>query len=501
MELKKKIEDTDLSVRAINLLRINGVKTVEDLYELLDKGWSNLISLKNIGEKTSKEIILKSQTMDYDVEYIKNEIIDYLTEKENVNRVVRYEWESFFRALNGVKEKELSKEEQGQQGLLLEDLKYLSNQIIMKFYFKNIYTVEELIRKYRVTSELPLKTYRKWELIKVFDRAGYRFEDCDVEEFPNVKDFIELDKLRTLGIDQLKIDESIKEKLKFQKIDMSMIVKFSLEELNKYLSTPEIVELLMGMAENKLKLEICKTLNVKTFIKENIIMPIEEFIKSDTLCKKLANQKITTINQLISFNRYDLIGDKVVNELEMNDLTEELENHGLYLNGDRSYKCDSCGENFIEPEERRKKHLCYSCKEKEKRVKRIKEISLSIKGPDYVKYTNGNIGFTIFVTINNNSSIIEELTLKDFFLYHKNQQWIPVTFLKGYDLKTEQILPKSSLTAAKIWAGKDWEFEKLVNGDYITLYINTKEKSYIFKYALKNYKFEIDDYYVSQIEK
>lgn len=69
--------------------------------------------------------------------------------------------------------------------------------------------------------------------------------------------------------------------------------------------------------------------------------------------------------------------------------------------------------------------------------------------------------------------------------------------MTGYRFETEHIIHKSSLTAGKIWSGYDWISEKLLDGDYISLYLRTKEKNYAFKVIFENSEFVIDDYFVN----
>ena len=334
--------------------------------------------------------------------------------------------------------------------------------------------------------------------MRSLDKAGYRFEDCSREEFPDINDYIYLDKIISFNIDDLEIAEEIKDIIDYQNLNMLSIVKSSLETLNEYFSKPQLVELLIGMEEQGIKLEICDSeTELINFVVQSIEMPVNEFLDSKVTCSNLQKKGITTINQIISYTRKELIENKIVGDMALQGIIETIKKYKFHLKGDITYKCNNCGEEFIAAEEHTSKHYCELCKEKAKRIKKVKEITVSIKGPAYGSYTNGSSGFTLFATVNNNSSKYEEISLKGFFVYHKNRQWASTSYLTGYKFETEHIMPKSSLTAGKIWSGYEWTSEKLVNGDYISLYLGTKEKNYTFKFVLKESEFILDDYFVN----
>lgn len=86
--------------------------------------------------------------------------------------------------------------------------------------------------------------YRRWELLRASDKAGYRFEDCTREEFPDINPYIYLEKLNNFNIDDLEIDEEIKDIIDYRILNMLSIVKSSLEILVEYFSNPKLYSFL-----------------------------------------------------------------------------------------------------------------------------------------------------------------------------------------------------------------------------------------------------------------
>ena len=493
------IDDLDLSVRSYNCLRRAGIQTIEDLIKKTEEGWSSFQRIRNLGAKSSREIIMKLKQLGYNIEKIETEICDWVKDTDFITAETKYEWLNFLMELKNVR-----LDEQGitvetpQKGLSLMTLKGVHYMTLHRLNNENIFTIEDLLEKYKEAKQLNEPNLRKWELLRALDKAGYRFEDCSKEEFPNINDYIYLDRLNNFNIDDLEIDEDIKDIIDYQNLNMLSIVKSLIEDLTKYFSKTQIVELIIGMDEQGIKMEICEDeTEVKDFIVRSIEMPTNEFLESKVTCSNLQKKGITTINKLISYTRSELLESKIVGDMALQGIVEALKKYKLHLKGDTTYKCDSCREEFITAEEHTNKHYCELCKEKAKRIKKVKEINISIKGPDYGSYTNGSTGFTLFATITNNSAKFEEVSLKDFFVYHKNRQWASTSYLTGYRFETEHIMPKSSLTAGKIWSGYEWKSEKLLDGDYISLYLSTKEKNYTFKFVLKNSEFVLDDYFTS----
>lgn len=487
------IDEMDLSVRGFNVLKRAGINTIEELFLLLDKGWNNLRSVRNIGLKTSKEVLLKARKFGYNTKNIEKEILETIKENVPVNSESFEEWKLYFKELEAIKI-----EEDVIEGVSLEILEGVHYTTLNRLYRRKIRTIEELFKHFPKAENLPYYYNRKWELLRALDKAGYRFEDCSREEFPDINDYIYLDKIISFNIDDLEIAEEIKDIIDYQNLNMLSIVKSSLETLNEYFSKPQLVELLIGMEEQGIKLEICNSeTEVINFVVQSIEMPVNEFLDSKVTCSNLQKKGITTINQIISYTRKELIENKIVGDMALQGIIETIKKYKFHLKGDITYKCNNCGEEFIAAEEHTSKHYCELCKEKAKRIKKVKEITVSIKGPAYGSYTNGSSGFTLFATINNNSSKYEEISLKGFFVYHKNRQWASTSYLTGYKFETEHIMPKSSLTAGKIWSGYEWTSEKLFDGDYISLYLGTKEKNYTFKFVLKESEFILDDYFVN----
>jgi len=67
------IEALDLGVRVFNSLKRTGITTVGDVMELLDKGESAMLSIRNFGEKSLSELVAKMVEKGYMKEEVENE--------------------------------------------------------------------------------------------------------------------------------------------------------------------------------------------------------------------------------------------------------------------------------------------------------------------------------------------------------------------------------------------------------------------------------------------
>jgi len=68
------VESLDLSVRVFNSLKRTGITTVGDVLELLDKGESAVMSIRNFGEKSLDELRLKMEEKGYLKDETKKEL-------------------------------------------------------------------------------------------------------------------------------------------------------------------------------------------------------------------------------------------------------------------------------------------------------------------------------------------------------------------------------------------------------------------------------------------
>jgi DNA-directed RNA polymerase subunit alpha len=59
------IENLDLSVRVFNSLKRAGITTVGEVLELLEKGEDAIMSIRNFGEKSLEELVLKMTEKGY----------------------------------------------------------------------------------------------------------------------------------------------------------------------------------------------------------------------------------------------------------------------------------------------------------------------------------------------------------------------------------------------------------------------------------------------------
>ena len=359
-------------------------------------------------------------------------------------------------------------------------------------------TIEELIEKCPSESSLPLSPLVKWRFLVLLDRQGYRLNDCSKEEWPDINEYIYMKRAENYTIEDLELPDELSDTLKEAGITVSKIVQEEWVFLQSYFTNYEIAIILCALKGKRLRVKNMSREQypeLSDFILEYIDIPISALGLSPRINNNLNQSDIKSLKQLAQMTRQQLIEQKIVGIAAMKELTMQLKFIGVHLTGDAFYTCYRCDCAFVAALEPGEKHYCPDCAEKLKRIKRIRDYEVTIDGPDYGTYTDGTAGFTLFATIHNKSKKIVEVKLKDFILYVGSRQWAPAKFLTGYFWDSEHIMPESSKTVAKIWSGYMWKDKRLSEGDYINFSLAIKEKTYAYKFVMKDSMFVLDDFF------
>ncbi|MBR5874748.1 MAG: hypothetical protein IKY90_08460 [Oscillospiraceae bacterium] len=493
------IEEMELSVRAYNCLKRAGVQTVEDLFSLLDKGLSEISkSVRNLGRMSLEEILIKANGLGYNsAQFIKREI-----KAQGLTEYYTLSSEELFKRLIERRNLPSFDKEKSHVGNFLSDIENLPQPLLRFLNKDGIFTMEELLERYKSLTDIPKQRRLRRELLIFLDKEGIRFPECTKEEYPDINVFISKERAKSFHIGNLESEETDDELS--EAIDILLqndykyvasIFALSVEDMKKMLSTRQIVKLFMALDNNGFAVYSYPFISLSEYIKCEIVLPVEEFISSKVTCSNLIKRHLPNVNMLMKHTRSELIKHKIVGEMALNGIIEDLKQFNLYLKDDVYYECSRCKVEYLTEKNTNIVHHCDLCKDKIKRIKKIKDFSIDISGPDYGSYTDGTKGFTLFATIKNNTNQLEEITLQEFLVFHKRRQWAARMYLNGYKFEKGYIMPQSSLTVAKIWSGYEWILEKLVDGDYISIYLRTKEYSCSYRFVMRDSKFVIDDYF------
>ena len=185
---------------------------------------------------------------------------------------------------------------------------------------------------------------------------------------------------------------------------------------------------------------------------------------------------------------------------DLNLLINCLYQKGLCLKSDFIYKCEECGEQYVDLISL-ERQLCLSCKERKNRINSKKPVDITLLPPEHSTYSNDEIsydGFTLFANFTNNTKTPLTIQLKDFYIVSDNRQYSPKHVLNGYNLDEAIIMPKGIRSVAKIW--KKSEISSLFGGDdeyaYISLYLPEDRKLLMYKFFFdEDEKWQLFDYY------
>lgn len=136
--------------------------------------------------------------------------------------------------------------------------------------------------------------------------------------------------------------------------------------------------------------------------------------------------------------------------------------------------------------------------ERLKRVDSNKLISIELKNPEYMTYTNGRKGVTIFANLTNRTNAPFKVKLQEFTLTHSNTQKVSDYNYTGYDFDEGYLFPDTIKAIGKIWVTEQWESKELKDEDYcvIVLRSSTNNKQYYYKFIyFHSHQWRLYDYY------
>lgn len=121
-------------------------------------------------------------------------------------------------------------------------------------------------------------------------------------------------------------------------------------------------------------------------------------------------------------------------------------------------------------------------------ITRAETIAVDVASPEYSTYTKGGNGFTVYITVTNQTPQPIKLELVDCSVFSGKRKRPSDYNYEGYLFSEEYIFPNDAQTFGKIWLTKKWETSRLVpDNDYITVTFKnaSMKRLYYFKFALK----------------
>jgi len=180
------IEELELPVRAYNTLKRTGINTLEDLFHRLDMGADTDLPFHRMSCRQMEEILMVAQEHGYPAHRFALQYLPRLRQDPQISEQKIRFWQDLENRLRRVIP-DTPEAEATHPGVQLRSIdRFLGNQ----FARIGIATVEELLDQYRTYEDLPLSTYRRWELIIALERNGFRLADAPRDRWPNVKDYI-----------------------------------------------------------------------------------------------------------------------------------------------------------------------------------------------------------------------------------------------------------------------------------------------------------------------
>ena len=224
--------------------------------------------------------------------------------------------------------------------------------------------------------------------------------------------------------------------------------------------------------------------SIDQYIEETTNIDVSEIVANEKIVQILRKYQINNIMDLkeVSLNDLKELG---ISEKNLSELEYELAEKHYPLKGDVIKRCRLCREMraYVKSQEDEGKHYCADCKDRIKRMEKKKEIDIRIDLPVSTKFTSGKSGFYIMANIHNVSRKVIKVKMVDCYFVSLGRKWIPDSTLEGYTFGTEELLPDSVKSVAKIWSQGYWSYRELDNRDYmvIELLVNDNQKQ-IFKF-------------------
>lgn len=135
---------------------------------------------------------------------------------------------------------------------------------------------------------------------------------------------------------------------------------------------------------------------------------------------------------------------------------------------------------------------------KKERCSQSNVLSIDIQQPEYMDFSTGESGFTVYLTLNLLSDTPIKMRLHDIFIFFEGRQWASSYNYEGYAFSEEFLYPNIPKTMGKIWVNDSWERKEISPGEsYLTISLeDPNNKLYFFKYIYSENEWLFDDYYV-----
>ena len=382
--------------------------------------------------------------------------------------------------------------------------------ILIRRYFE-AETVADLLEKVRDIDTLisAFKTNREKmlleRLLKELDEKSIRLADCSTDKYPNIDTYI-LDKvISEISVISYGTSESFVEYLKDEGCEnMADVLRLSPDKLTTLtgdlrLEAIDYLRALRKRGQWRLFAVSEETYpDWEKYILEAFAYNLSDLPFSTRLQNSFIKHAITNTAELVQYSRSDLHSQKIAGERGIAEIVKVLFDIRMHLSGDTFYYCEICHKKGVKQADDEKTKLCKDCTAKQRRIAQMKDVCVSISGPDYGSYTNLSSGFTLYANIENKTDEFMEVTLTDFYVFSEGRQRAPLYYLNGYSFDKEHLFANTSKTAGKIFPVTGLKDGRLSVGDYVVIKIRTNSKEFrMFKFVYTDTldkTWRIDDY-------
>lgn len=134
---------------------------------------------------------------------------------------------------------------------------------------------------------------------------------------------------------------------------------------------------------------------------------------------------------------------------------------------------------------------------REKHMKEATKLKVAVCKPEYMSYTNGRTGFTLYINLINQHTAPFKLKLKECAILKNDRQYVSDYNYSGYVFDEGYVFPDTKKTIGKIWVTEAWESSSLKDGDMFTIsLIDVGQANELFyKYIYRNEEWVFYDYY------
>ncbi len=163
----------------------------------------------------------------------------------------------------------------------------------------------------------------------------------------------------------------------------------------------------------------------------------------------------------------------------------------------QNLKCSECYSSLYQEGSNTTECLCKNCIERLQRVNADKTIYIELKKTEYMSYTNGQNGVTIFANLTNNLTAPLKVKLQEITLTHRNTQKVSDYNYSGYIFNEDYLFPNTIKSVGKVWIMEHWEHKELEYGDYCVIVLTSPiiNKKYYYKFVYRYDYWQLYDFY------